>query len=50
VPQTAKYWLANLAANKSQVYVSAGNPGHVTIPKAWKRYVAAAWADKVITY
>jgi hypothetical protein len=50
VPLTAKYWLANLAANKSQRYVSAGNPGHVTIPKTWKRYVAPAYLDKVVTY
>jgi peptidoglycan/xylan/chitin deacetylase (PgdA/CDA1 family) len=50
VALTAKYWLANLAANKSQVYVSAGNPGHVTIPKAWKQYVATQYLDKVITY
>ncbi|MDX6201683.1 MAG: hypothetical protein QOJ83_1183 [Frankiales bacterium] len=50
VPLTAKYWLANLEANKSQRYVSAGNPGHVTIPKAWKQYVAPAYLDKVVTY
>jgi peptidoglycan/xylan/chitin deacetylase (PgdA/CDA1 family) len=50
VPLTAKYWLANLAANKSQRYVSAGNPGHVTIPKAWKQYLAPAYVHKAITY
>jgi peptidoglycan/xylan/chitin deacetylase (PgdA/CDA1 family) len=50
VPLTAKYWLDNLEANKSQRYVSAGNPGHVTIPKAWKKYVSAAYLDKVVTY
>ena len=50
VALTAKYWLANLAANKSQVYVSAGNPGHVTVPKAWKRYLATKYLDTVVTY
>ena len=50
VPQTAKHWLDYLEANKSQRYVSAGNPGHVTVPKAWKKYVAASYLDKVVTY
>ncbi len=50
VPLTAKYWLANLEANKSHRYVSAGNIGHVTIPKSWKQYVNPAYASRVITY
>ncbi|MDX6254164.1 MAG: hypothetical protein QOJ11_498 [Frankiales bacterium] len=50
VPLTAKYWLANLEANKSQRYISAGNPGHVTIPKAWKQYLAPAYLAKAVTY
>jgi peptidoglycan/xylan/chitin deacetylase (PgdA/CDA1 family) len=50
VPLTAKYWLDYFDHNKSQRYVSAGNPGHVTIPKSMRQYVIKSYADKVITY
>jgi hypothetical protein len=31
-------------------YITAGNPGHVTVPKTAAAKVAPAYRDKLITY
>ncbi|MEO9137911.1 MAG: polysaccharide deacetylase family protein [Jatrophihabitans sp.] len=50
LPLTAKYWLDVLEAHPERRYISAGNPGHVTVPRAQRHAVARAWAGKVVTY
>ena len=49
-PLTGTYWLDQLDAHPSRRYVSAGNPDHVTVPKALKHRVAAKYHDRLITY
>ena len=50
LPLTFKYWLDALAAHPEQRYVSAGNPGHVTIPKALTPMLDARFREHAITY
>jgi hypothetical protein len=49
-PLTAKYWIAWMRANRHQLYVSAGNPGHVTAPKKAASTIAAAYRRRLVTY
>jgi hypothetical protein len=49
-PLTAKYWITYLKAHRDQLYVAAGNPGHVTVPKAVSRIVAPAYRHWLVTY
>lgn len=50
LPLTANYWLDALQADPSRRYISAGNPGHVTVPAALRHRLSPKWAGKVITY
>jgi peptidoglycan/xylan/chitin deacetylase (PgdA/CDA1 family) len=47
---TAKYWIAYMKAHRNQLYVAAGNPGHVTAPKAMTSMVAPAYRRRLVTY
>jgi peptidoglycan/xylan/chitin deacetylase (PgdA/CDA1 family) len=47
---TAKYWISYLKAHRNQLYVVAGNPGHVTAPKAAARAIAPAYRRRLLTY
>jgi peptidoglycan/xylan/chitin deacetylase (PgdA/CDA1 family) len=49
-PLTAKYWIASMKAHRDQLYVAAGNPGHVTAPKAVANTVAGAYRHHLVTY
>ncbi len=46
----ATYWLDHLAAHPAQRYRSAGNPGHVTIPRALLADLNPAFGGQAITY
>jgi hypothetical protein len=50
VPYTAKFWLDYLDHHKDLRYVSAGNPGHVTVPKSWASGVARRYRATLVTY
>lgn len=50
LPLTFKYWLDALAAHPEQRYVSAGNPGHITVPKDLKPMLAKRYQSRAITY
>lgn len=50
IPQTSNYWLDYLKANPAQRYISAGNPGRVTFPKALAPALAPALATKAVSY
>jgi hypothetical protein len=47
---TTTYWLDYLKANPGQRYISAGNPGKVTFPKALAATLAPALAGKANPY
>jgi peptidoglycan/xylan/chitin deacetylase (PgdA/CDA1 family) len=49
-PLTANYWISYLKAHRDQVYVAAGNPGHVTAPRAAAHLVAPAYRHRLLTY
>jgi hypothetical protein len=49
-PLTGTYWLNYLDAHPRERYISAGNPGHVTVPKALRSHVAARYRDHLISY
>jgi peptidoglycan/xylan/chitin deacetylase (PgdA/CDA1 family) len=44
------WWLDQIKHGAVTRYVSAGNPGHVTVPKAYADRVAPAYHDRLITY
>ena len=46
----ATWWLDQIKHGAITRYVSAGNPGHVTVPKAYAGHVAPAHRDRVVTY
>jgi hypothetical protein len=46
----ATYWMNYLTAHPEARYITAGNPGHVTVPKAAAAKVAPAYRDRLITY
>jgi peptidoglycan/xylan/chitin deacetylase (PgdA/CDA1 family) len=46
----ATWWLDQIKHGTLTRYVSAGNPGHVTVPKAFGSHVAPAFRDRVVTY
>jgi peptidoglycan/xylan/chitin deacetylase (PgdA/CDA1 family) len=50
VDYAATYWMKHFEAHPEQRYISAGNPGHVTVPKASAARVAPAFTDRVVTY
>jgi peptidoglycan/xylan/chitin deacetylase (PgdA/CDA1 family) len=50
VPLTADYWIGYVKAHRDQVYVVAGNPGHVTAPRSAAHLVAAAYRHRLLTY
>jgi Polysaccharide deacetylase len=50
VPLTGTYWLDYLEARPQERYVSAGNPGHVTVPKKLRSQVADRYRERLITY
>lgn len=50
VDYAATYWMSHLAAHPEQRYISAGNPGHVTVPTALAAKVSPAYRDRLITY
>ena len=50
LPLALRYWLDYLAAHPSARYVSAGRPGHVTVPAQLRPQVAANYVAHVITY
>jgi peptidoglycan/xylan/chitin deacetylase (PgdA/CDA1 family) len=47
---TGKYWISYMKAHRDQLYVAAGNPGHVTAPKAATGAIAPSYRGKLITY
>jgi peptidoglycan/xylan/chitin deacetylase (PgdA/CDA1 family) len=47
---TARYWISYLKAHRDRLYVVAGNPGHVTAPKAAARAIAPAYRRRLVTY
>jgi peptidoglycan/xylan/chitin deacetylase (PgdA/CDA1 family) len=47
---TASYWIHYLRAHHHEVYVSAGNPGHVTAPRAAAHLIAARHHHRLLTY
>jgi hypothetical protein len=47
---TAKYWISYLGAHRDQVYVAAGNPGHITAPRTAAARVAPAYRHRLLTY
>jgi peptidoglycan/xylan/chitin deacetylase (PgdA/CDA1 family) len=47
---TASYWISYLKAHHDQVYVSAGNPGHITAPRVAARLIAPAHRRRLLTY
>ena len=49
-PLTGTYWLDYLDARPKERYVSAGNPGHVTVPKALRGQVADRYQRRLISY
>jgi peptidoglycan/xylan/chitin deacetylase (PgdA/CDA1 family) len=49
-PLTGTYWLNHLDAHPHERYVSAGNPGHVTVPKALRTHLAARYKTRLVTY
>ena len=49
-PLTGTYWLDYLDAQPHQRYVSAGNPGHVTVPRRLAGQVAKRYRDRLVTY
>ncbi|HEX3610375.1 MAG TPA: polysaccharide deacetylase family protein [Sporichthyaceae bacterium] len=46
----ATYWMNYFTAHPEARYITAGNPGHVTVPKTAAAKVAPAYRDKLITY
>ena len=46
----ATWWLDQIKHGTLTRYVSAGNPGHVTVPKAFASHVAPAFRDRLVTY
>ncbi|HEX3826692.1 MAG TPA: polysaccharide deacetylase family protein [Sporichthyaceae bacterium] len=50
VDYAATYWMNYLTAHPEARYVTAGNPGHVTVPKSAAGKVAPAYRDRLITY
>jgi peptidoglycan/xylan/chitin deacetylase (PgdA/CDA1 family) len=47
---TGRYWISYLKAHRSQLYVAAGDPSHVTAPRAAARLVASAHRHRLVTY
>jgi hypothetical protein len=39
-----------MKAHRDQLYVAAGNPGHVTAPKAAAAAIAPAHRHRLVTY
>jgi peptidoglycan/xylan/chitin deacetylase (PgdA/CDA1 family) len=50
VDYAATYWMNHFTTHPEQRYISAGNPGHVTAPKALASRIAPAYREKLITY
>jgi Polysaccharide deacetylase len=50
IPLTGRYWLDYLDAHPHERYVSAGRPGHVTIPRSVRSQLAGRYARRVVTY
>ncbi len=50
IKYTASWWLDYLHAHPEKRYVSAGNPGHITVPKALAAKVKPAERGRVVTY
>ena len=46
----ATWWLDQIKHGALTRYVSAGNPGHVTVPKKYAAHVAPAFRDRLVTY
>jgi hypothetical protein len=46
----ATWWLDQIKHGALTRYVSAGNPGHVTVPKAFASHVARAHRASLVTY
>ena len=46
----ATWWLDQIKHGALTRYVAAGNPGHVTVPKALATHVAPAFRDRLVTY
>jgi len=46
----AKWWLDQIKRGTVTRYVSAGNPGKVTVPKAYAAHVAPAYRSQLVTY
>jgi peptidoglycan/xylan/chitin deacetylase (PgdA/CDA1 family) len=47
---TARYWIRYMGAHRDQLYVAAGNPGHITAPRAAAPLVAPAYRNRLLTY
>jgi peptidoglycan/xylan/chitin deacetylase (PgdA/CDA1 family) len=47
---TAGYWISYMKAHRDELYVAAGNPGHVTAPRRAARLVAPAYRHRLLTY
>jgi peptidoglycan/xylan/chitin deacetylase (PgdA/CDA1 family) len=50
VDYAATYWMKYFDAHPAQRYISAGNPGHVTAPKASAAKIAPTYRDRLLTY
>lgn len=50
VEMASDYWLDLLDAKPEKRYISAGNPGSVTVPAAMAELVSPAFADRLVTY
>ncbi|HEY3604110.1 MAG TPA: polysaccharide deacetylase family protein [Sporichthyaceae bacterium] len=50
VDYAATYWMNHFTAHPEQRYISAGNPGHVTVPKAMASRIAPDYRERLITY
>ena len=47
---TARYWIGYMSAHRGQLYVAAGNPGHITAPRTAAPLVAPAYRHRLLTY
>jgi len=44
------WWLDQIRSGEVTRYVSAGNPGHVTVPKKFAAHVSPAFRSRLVTY
>jgi peptidoglycan/xylan/chitin deacetylase (PgdA/CDA1 family) len=47
---TGGYWISYMKARRNELYVAAGNPGHITAPRTAARLVAPVYRQRLLTY